>query len=62
MEDHYFSLAENIHKCKTKNKIRTSLVVQWLRICLPMQGTQVQSLTQEDLAYHGATKPLLCSY
>ena len=22
----------------------TSLVVQWLRICLPMQGTHVQSL------------------
>ena len=62
MEDHYFSLAENIHKCKTKNKIRISLVVQWLRICLPMQGTQVQSLIQEDLAYCGATKPLLCNY
>ena len=25
-----------------------SLVVQWLRICLPVQGTQVQSLVQED--------------
>ena len=24
-----------------------SLVVQWLRICLPVQGTQVQSLVQE---------------
>ena len=27
----------------------TSLVVQWLRICLPMQGTQVQFLGWEDL-------------
>ena len=27
---------------------RTSLVVQWLRICLPVQGTWVQSLVQED--------------
>ena len=26
----------------------TSLVVQWLRICLPMQGTRVQSLVWED--------------
>ena len=26
---------------------RASLVVQWLRICLPMQGTQVQSLIQK---------------
>ena len=27
---------------------RTSLVVQWLKILLPMQRTQVQSLVQED--------------
>ena len=27
-----------------KNSKGTSLVVQWLRICLPMQGTQVLSL------------------
>ena len=27
---------------------RTSLVVQWLKIRLPMQRTQVQSLVQED--------------
>ena len=26
----------------------TLLVIQWLRICLPMQGTQVQSLVWED--------------
>ena len=26
----------------------TSLVAQWLRIHLPMQGTQVQSLVRED--------------
>ena len=25
----------------------TSLVVQWLRICLPMQGIQVQSVVRE---------------
>ena len=25
----------------------TSLVVQWLRFCLPMQGLQVQSLVRE---------------
>ena len=62
MEDHYFSLAENINKCKTKNKIRTSLVVQWLRICLPMQGTQVQSLVWEDPSCRGATKPVGHSY
>ena len=35
---------------------RTSLVVQWLTIHLPMLGTWVQSLVQEDLTCHRATK------
>ena len=26
----------------------TCLVVQWLRLCLPMQGIQIRSLLQED--------------
>ena len=37
---------------------RTSLVVQWLRIHLPMQGTRVQSLVQEDATCFWATKPM----
>jgi len=40
-----------------KRMFRTSLVVQWLRICLLMQGTQVQSLVQEDPMCLRATKP-----
>ena len=36
---------------------RTSLVVQWLRIHLPMQGTRVQSLVQEDPTSRRATNP-----
>ena len=38
----------------------TSLVVQWLRICLPMQGMLVQSLVWElrsHMPRAGATKP-----
>ena len=33
----------------------TSLVVQWIRLHLPMQGTRVQSLVQEDptMGSHG---------
>ena len=31
-----------------KTVSQASLVAQWLRICLPMQGTQVQSLVRED--------------
>ena len=30
----------------------------WLRIGLPMQGTQVKSLVLEDSTCHGATKPI----
>ena len=37
---------------------RTSLVVQWLRIHLPMQETWVQSLVWEDSTCHRAAKPL----
>ena len=33
----------------------TFLVVQWLRICLPVQGTQIWSLLQEDPTCHRAT-------
>ena len=36
----------------------TSLVAQWLRIHLPMQGTRVRSLVWEDPTCHGATKPM----
>ena len=40
-----------------KKEGETSLVVQWIRIRLPMQGMWVQSLIQEDPTCHGATKP-----
>ena len=40
----------------------TSLVVQWLRIHLPMQGTQVRALVQEDHTCHRATKPVHHNY
>ena len=36
-------------RCENKNQGRwTSLVVQWLRICLPMQRALVGSLVRED--------------
>ena len=37
----------------------TSLVAQWLRIRLPVQGTWVRALVQEDPTCRGATK-LVC--
>ena len=35
---------------------RASLMGQWLRIHLPMQGTQVQSLVREEPTCRGAAK------
>ena len=40
----------------------TSLVVQWLRIRLPMQGTRVRALVWEDPTCRGATKPVHHNY
>ena len=40
----------------------TSLVAQWLRICLPVQGTRVRPLVQEDPTCQGATKPVCHNY
>ena len=34
----------------------SSLVEQWIRICLPVQETWVHSLVQEDATCHGAGK------
>ena len=38
-------------KNKTKS-IRDFLVVEWIRICPPMQRTRLQSLVQEDSTCH----------
>ena len=45
-----------------KYLLKTSLVVQWWRIHLPMQGTWVWPLVWEDPTCHGATKPMCCDY
>ena len=42
--------------------LRTSLVAQWLRIRLPVQGTWVRALVQEDPTCCGATKPVRHNY
>ena len=41
-----------------KNMFRASLVAQWLRIHLPVQGTRVRALVWEDPTCRGATKPV----
>ena len=39
-----------------------SLVAQWLRISLPMRGTQVRALVWEDPTCCGATRPVSHNY
>ena len=41
---------------------RASLVAQWLRIRLPMQGTRVRGLVWEDPTCCGTTNPLHHNY
>ena len=45
-----------------KNEVRASLVAQWLRICLLMQGTRVRALVWEDPTCRGATRPVSHNY
>ena len=44
------------------NNPRDFHVAQWLRIRLPMQGTQVQALVWEDPTCRGATRPVSHNY
>ena len=37
-------------------------MAQWLRIRLPVQGTQVRALVREDPTCHRATKPVCHNY
>ena len=43
-------------------QFRASLVAQWLRICLLMQGTRVRALVWEDPTCHGAAGPVSHNY
>ena len=52
----------HLSDCSSNIHWQTSLVVQWLRISLLMQGTRVQSLAQEDSTCLGATKPMCRNY
>ena len=45
-----------------KNGDGASLVAQWLRICLPMQGTRVRALVWEDPTCRGATRSVSHNY
>ena len=61
MLDRIFEIISKICHCKN-NVSGTSLVANWLRIHLPMQGTQVRALVWEDPTCRGATKPVRHNY
>ena len=46
------------NEAEQNRKCTTSESAQGIRVCLPMQGTWVRSLLQEDLPYLGATQPV----
>ena len=45
-----------------KNALGASLVAQWLRVCLPMQGTRVRALVWGDPTCCEATRPVSHNY
>ena len=45
-----------------KTGFRASLVAQWLRVCVLMQGTRVRALVWEDPTCRGATRPVSHNY
>ena len=51
-------MGEGIFLYGNEDSFRASLVAQWLRIRLPMQGTRVRALVREDPTCRGATKPV----
>ena len=51
-------LEENIGRTLYEINHWASLVAQWLRICLLMQGTRVRALVWEDPTCHGAAGPV----
>ena len=55
-------ISQSLGRCILKTTVRASLVAQWLRICLPMQGTWVQALVREDPTCHGATELVRHNY
>ena len=50
------------HTLFIKVNSRASLVAQWLRGCLLMQGTRVRALVWEDPTCRGATGPVNHNY
>ena len=59
---HPNQVAKKLKQVTIKTGGGTSLMVKWLRIRLPTQGTQVRALVWEDPTCRGATKPVRHNY
>ena len=62
IQTRYLEEARGMHKPGNFRRAWASLLVQWLTIRLPMQGTRVRALVWEDPTCQGATKPVHHSY
>ena len=62
MEEVTADVVETARELESEVEPGASPVAQWLRICLPMQGTQVRALAWEDPTCRGATKPMRHNY
>ena len=65
LEDRVVEISKQ--NCKKKKRIfknedRACLVAQWLRICLPMQGTRVRALVWEDRTCRRTAGPVSHNY
>ena len=60
----FFTLVKHLstYQVKVHPNAGTSLVAQWLRVCLPMQGTQVRALVWEDPTCRRAARPVSHNY
>ena len=58
----FLAISNNCEILVKNLRYGASLVAQWLRIRLPMQGTRVRALVQEGPTGRGATKPVCHNY
>ena len=56
------AVTNNCHISAVRTAMQTFLAVQWLRIPLPRQGTQVRSLVLADSTCRRATEPMSHNY
>ena len=63
-DSEFISRVSEIYSEFSKSKINfwAFLVAQWLRICLPVQGTRIRALVWEDPKCRGTTRPVSHSY